>query len=190
MAHAEDLHEINPVSAEARGKAREFIRRASAEDDLRFALLRGFWRDIQQRMDRHPGSRIRSDKLKDIIHRWKLGPHQFRLRFEVEWKGKNLSVIEITASGSAMLSGAPDWMTEATELNLMINTAALKADRQGTDFVNIGTFCLSFHAIGRYFQRQPLYSGTWRYSRESQSQQMHQNRMSDIQLKAAPGWGG
>ncbi len=155
MAHAKDLPEVNPVSAEARGKAREFIRRASTEDDLRFVLLSGFWRDIQQRMGRHPGSRIRSDMLKDIIHRWEVGPHQFRLRFEVEWKGKNLSAIEITASGSAMLSGAPDWVTDGTELNLMINTAALKADRRGTDFVNIGTFCLSFHAIGRYFQRQP-----------------------------------
>jgi hypothetical protein len=155
MAHAEDLPESSPVSAEARGKAREFIRRASAEDSLRFGLLNGFWRDIQQRVDRHPGSRIRPDKLKDIIHRWQVGPRQFRLRFEVEWKGKNLSAIEITASGSAMLSGAPDWGADATELNLMINTAALKADRQGTDLVNIGTFCLSFHAIGRYFQRQP-----------------------------------
>ena len=71
MAHAEDLPEASPVSAEARGKAREFIRRATAEDDLRF------------------------------------------------------------------------------------NTAALKVDRRGADFVNVGTFCLSFHAIGRYFQRQP-----------------------------------
>jgi hypothetical protein len=118
-------------------------------------LLRGFWRDIQQRLERRPGSGIRSDKLKDIIHCWEGGPRHFRLRFEVEWKGKNLSAIEITASGSAMLSGAPDWVTDATELELMINMAALKADRQDTDLVNIGRFCLLFHAIGRYFQRQP-----------------------------------
>ena len=119
------LPEANPVSAEARGKAREFIRRATAEDDLRFALLTGFSRNIQQRMDRHPGSRIRSDKLKDIIHRWEVGSHQFRLRFEVEWKGK-FSAIEITASGNAALSGVTDWVADATELVLMINTAALK----------------------------------------------------------------
>ena len=106
-------------------------------------------------MDRHPGSWIRPEKLKDIIHRWQVGAPQCRLRFEVEWKGKNLSATEITASGSAMLFGAPDWATNATALNLMINTAALKADRQSADIVNIGTFCLSFHAIGRYFQRQP-----------------------------------
>ena len=70
-------------------------------------------------------------------------------------EGQESSATEITASGSAMLFGAPDWATNATALNLMINTAALKADRQSADIVNIGTFCLSFHAIGRYFQRQP-----------------------------------
>jgi hypothetical protein len=115
MAHTEDLPEASPVSAEARGKARDVIRRASAEDDLRFGLLSGFWRDIQQRTDHHPGSRIRSDKLKDIIHRWEVGPRRFSLRFEVEWKGKNLSAIEITSSGSATLSGVLGWVTDATE---------------------------------------------------------------------------
>jgi len=50
--------EIVPVSAEARGKAREFIRRALAEDDLRLALINGFLRDIGQRKDRHPGRRL------------------------------------------------------------------------------------------------------------------------------------
>ena len=108
-------------------------------------------------MDRHPGSWIRPDKLKDIIHRWQVGAPQCRLRFEVEWKGKNLSATEITASGSAMLFvfGAPDWATNATALSLMINTAALKADLQSADIVNIGTFCLPSHALGQYFQRQP-----------------------------------
>ena len=28
-------------------------------------------------------------------------------------------------------------------------------ERQSTDFAKVGTTCLSFHAIGRYFQRQP-----------------------------------
>jgi hypothetical protein len=106
-------------------------------------------------VDRHPGSWIRPDKLKDIIHRWQVGAPQCRLRFEVEWKGKNLSATEITASGSAMLFGAPDWATNATALSLMINTAALKADLQSADIVNIGTFCLPSHALGQYFQRQP-----------------------------------
>jgi hypothetical protein len=43
-----DRPETIPVSTEARGKARDFIRRASAEDDLRFTLLNGLWREIQQ----------------------------------------------------------------------------------------------------------------------------------------------
>jgi hypothetical protein len=38
---------------------------------------------------------------------------------------------------------------------LVINTTALKVERQSTDFAKVGTTCLSFHAIGRYFQRQP-----------------------------------
>ena len=148
------MSETNPVSAEARGKAREFIRRAHAEDDLRFALLSDFHRDIQRRIDRRPGRRLRPDMLDDILRRWEAGPREFRLRFEVEWKGKNLWAIEITASGSSTFT-TPDWPADATELNLMVNTAALKSDRQGADFVNVGSICSSFHAIGRYFQRQP-----------------------------------
>jgi hypothetical protein len=106
-------------------------------------------------MSRRPGRRVRPDLLEDIIRRWQAGPHQYRLRFEVEWKGKNLSAIEIAASGSGTLSGAPEWADEASELNLMINAAALLVDRTGADIANIGSFCLSLHAVGRYFQRQP-----------------------------------
>jgi hypothetical protein len=43
--------ETNPFGVEARGRARDFIRRTTAEDDLRFVLLCG----IQQRLDRRPG---------------------------------------------------------------------------------------------------------------------------------------
>jgi hypothetical protein len=85
--------ETVPVSTEARGKAREFIRRAYAEDEVRVALLRSFIRDIQQRRDRRPGRRLRPDMLQDILRRWEAGPRAFRLRFEVEWKGRNLSAI-------------------------------------------------------------------------------------------------
>lgn len=53
------------VSPEARGKARDFIRRANVEDDLRFTLLNGFWRGIQRRKDHRPGRRIRPDILED-----------------------------------------------------------------------------------------------------------------------------
>ena len=122
--------EIAPVSAEARGKARDFIRRACVEDHLRVALLRGFRRDIQQRMDRRPGRRLRPDLLQDILRRWEAGPREFRLRFEVEWKGRNLSAIEVLVSSGTV--SASDWATDAAELNLMINTTALKADRQIT----------------------------------------------------------
>jgi hypothetical protein len=142
-----------PVSAEARGKAREFIRRACVEDHLRVALLRGFLRDIQQRQNRRPGRRLRPDMLEDILRRWEAGPRGFRLRFGVGWKGRNLSAIEVLISGGTV--SVSDWATDAAELNLMINTTALKVDRQVTDFVKTGTVCLSFHAIGRYYQRQP-----------------------------------
>src|SRR5215471_9124305 len=115
------MSETNPVSAEARGKAREFIRRANAEDDLRFALLSGFHRNIQQRIDRRPGRRLRPDMLEHILRRWASGPREFRLRFEVEWKGKNLSAIEVAASGSSTFT-APDWPADTAERNLLINT--------------------------------------------------------------------
>jgi hypothetical protein len=146
--------ETVPVSTEDRGKAREFIRRAYAEDEVRVAMLRGFGRDMQQHQDRRPGKRrLRRDMLQDIVRRWEAGPREFRLRFEVEWKGRNLSAIEVLISGGTVYSS--DWTTDAAELNLMINVTALKADRQGIDFAKTGTVCLSFHAIGRYFQRQP-----------------------------------
>ena len=88
-------------------------------------------------MDRHPGSRIRSDKLKDIIHRWEVGPHQFRLRFEVEWKGKSLGDRD-HGIGQRRTLRRTDWVADATELNLMINTAALKVDRRGADSLTSG----------------------------------------------------
>jgi hypothetical protein len=149
------LAETNPVSAEARGKAREFIRRANVEDDLRFALLSGFWRSIQQRKDRQSGRRVRPDILEDIVRRWEAGPRQFRLRFEVERKGKNLSVIEIAASGNGTLRGVPAWAADAIELNLLINTAALSVMRDSVDLVYRAAVSVSAHALGRYFQRQP-----------------------------------
>jgi hypothetical protein len=42
--------DTTPVIAEARGKARNFIRHASAEDDLRFSLLNGLRQEVQQRI--------------------------------------------------------------------------------------------------------------------------------------------
>jgi hypothetical protein len=60
---------------------------------------------------------------------------------------------EVLISGGTVYS--PDWATDAPELNLTINVTALKADRQSIDLAKMGTVCLSFHAIGRYFQRQP-----------------------------------
>jgi hypothetical protein len=42
-------------------------------------------------------------------------------------------------------------MSDATELNLLINTTALKVYGRSADLVYIRTFCLSFHAIGRIF---------------------------------------
>jgi hypothetical protein len=146
-------NEVVPVSAEARGKAREFIQRACVEDHRRLGLIKGFLRDIDQRRARHPGRRLRPDMLQDILRRWEAGPCEFRLRFEVEWKGRNFSVIEVAASGGTVT--AAGWAADAAELNLIVNTAALKVGRQGIDFVKMGTICLSFHAIGRYFQRQP-----------------------------------
>jgi hypothetical protein len=44
---------------------------------------------------------------------------KYWLRFGVEWKGKNLSTIEIAASGNGMLRGVPDWAVDVTELNLL-----------------------------------------------------------------------
>ena len=76
------------------------------------------------------------------------------MRFEVEWKGKNLAAIEIAASGHSTLRGAPDWADDARELNLLINTAALSAVRGSVDLVYRATVCISAHALGRYFQRQ------------------------------------
>jgi hypothetical protein len=106
-----------------------------------------------QRKDRHPSRRLRLEMLKDILRRWEAGPREFRLRFEVEWKGKNLSAIEIVASGGTITPA--DWAADTAELNLVINTAALKVDRQDIHSVKMGTICLSCHAIARYFQRQP-----------------------------------
>ena len=91
--------------------------------------------------------------LQDVLRRWDAGPREFRLRFEVEWKGRNLSAIEVLISGGTV--SASDWALDAAELNLVINTTALKVERQSADFAKVGTTCLSLHAIGRYFQRQP-----------------------------------
>ena len=88
-----------------------------------------------------------------------------------------------------------DWVTDATELNLMINTAALMVDRRGADFVNIGTFCFAFHAIGRYFQRQPdrgdaaLHRDLALFSRITVPTEAPEQNVN-IQLKAVPGWAG
>jgi hypothetical protein len=58
------------------------------------AAAQDFRRDIQQRIDRRPGRRLRPE-LQDIFRRWEAGPHEFRSRFEVEWQGKNLSAIDV-----------------------------------------------------------------------------------------------
>jgi hypothetical protein len=53
--------EVVPVSAEAPGKARGFIRRALTEDNLRLALINGFLQDIGQRKGRRPSRRLRPE---------------------------------------------------------------------------------------------------------------------------------
>jgi hypothetical protein len=40
--------------------------------------------------------------LQDVLRRWEAGPREFRLRFEVEWKGRNLSAIEVLISGGTV----------------------------------------------------------------------------------------
>jgi hypothetical protein len=82
-----------PISAEARGLARDFCRRVGVEAKLLNHQAIGA--PLRRRIARYPDRRPRDDLLCDLERDWrKASPQQFRLEFRSSRPGKDFFILE------------------------------------------------------------------------------------------------
>ncbi len=82
-----------PVSAEARGLARDFCRRVGREATLINEQAIGA--PLRRRIARYPDRRPRDALLVDLERSWRrTGPQQFRLAFRCDWQGRDVFMSE------------------------------------------------------------------------------------------------
>jgi hypothetical protein len=82
-----------PVSAEARGLARDFCRRVGWEAKL--VNEQAIGAHLRRRMARYPDRRPRDGMLRDLERSWRnVEPKQFRLEFCSTWQGRNVFMME------------------------------------------------------------------------------------------------
>ena len=82
-----------PISAEARGLARDFCHRVSHEAKLLNAQAIGA--PLRRRLARYPCRRPRDDMLRDLERSWReVRPRQFRLEFQSSMQGRDFFIVE------------------------------------------------------------------------------------------------
>src|SRR5262245_1772822 len=82
-----------PVSAEARGLARDFCRRVNFE--ARLINDQAIGGPLRRRMARYPDRRPREGLLRDLERNWREAkPQQFRLEFHSFWDGRDVFMKE------------------------------------------------------------------------------------------------
>lgn len=138
-----------PISAEARGLARDFCRRVGQE--ARRLNEQSIAAPLRRRMARYPDRRPRDGMLRDLERQWRnVQPQQFRLHFHCTWRGKNVFMTEraVTVLSAFRLQ---HWETD--DYGVEVVDTWFKVDRDGTDAGVRSRMWIGSHALGRWFQR-------------------------------------
>jgi hypothetical protein len=138
-----------PISAEARGLARDFCRRVSRE--ARSINEQTIGAPLRRRIARHPDRRPRDGLVRDLERRWREAePQQFRLEFSSSWRGRDVFMMEraVTMVDAFRL---PHW--DANDYGVAIMDTWFEVSR-GHAKAGVHTrMWIGSHALGRWYQR-------------------------------------
>jgi hypothetical protein len=138
-----------PISAEARGLARDFCRRVGQE--ARRLNEQSIGAPLRRRMARYPDRRPRDDMLRDLERQWRdAQPQQFRLHFHCAWQGKNVFMTERAVT---VLDGFRLQHWETDDYGVEVMDTWFKVDRARTGAGVRSRMWIGSHALGRWFQR-------------------------------------
>jgi hypothetical protein len=138
-----------PISAEARGLARDFCRRVG--DESRLMNQQGIGGPLRSRMARYPNRRPRDSMLRDLERDWRAAcPQSFRLDFHSSWRGKSFAVSEraVTLVDAFRLL---HWNDD--DYGVCVTDTWMRVDR---DVVSAGVrsrMWVGSHALARWYQR-------------------------------------
>jgi hypothetical protein len=138
-----------PVSAEARGLARDFCRRVGAE--ARLINEQAIGAPLRRRLARYPDRRPRLDLLRDLERDWRdANPQHFRLEFDAVWRGRNFFIREraVTVVEAFRL---PHWNDD--DHGVSVTDTWLRVERDRVDAGVRSRMWIGSHALARWYQR-------------------------------------
>jgi hypothetical protein len=148
FADAAVIHRT-PISAEARGLARDFCRRVGQEATRLNEQPIG--EPLRHRVARYPDRRPRESMLRDLERRWRdAQPQQFRLQFHCTWQGKNVFMTEraVTVLTAFRLQ---HW--DANDYGVEVVDTWLDVSRRKVDAGMRSRMWIGSHALARWYQR-------------------------------------
>lgn len=138
-----------PVSAEARGLARDFCRRVGWEATLVNEQTIGA--PLRRRMARYPDRRPRECMLRDLERSWREAvPQQFRLEFRSTWQGRDVFMMEraVTTLQAFRLA---HW--DSTDYGVEVLDTWFEV-RRGRTLAGVRSrMLIGSHALARWYQR-------------------------------------
>jgi hypothetical protein len=138
-----------PISAEARGLARDFCRRVGHE--ARLMNEQAIGAPLRRRMARYPGRRPRDHMLRDLERDWRdAKPQHFRLEFQAEWRGKNFFIREraVTVVEAFRLL---HWNDDDYGVSVMDTWMGVERDHLSAGVRS--RMWIGSHALARWYQR-------------------------------------
>jgi hypothetical protein len=138
-----------PISAEARGLARDFCRRVSHEAKLVNGQAIGA--PLRRRIARYPDRRPRDGLLVDLERSWReVKPQQSRLDFQSTKRGKKLFIMEraVTILDAFRLS---HWSDDDYGVAVMETWRGVDRDQAGAGVRS--RMWIGSHALARWYQR-------------------------------------
>jgi hypothetical protein len=138
-----------PISAEARGLARDFCRRVSHEAKL--VNEQAIGAPLRRRIARYPDRRPRDGILIDLERSWReVKPQQFRLEFQSTRRGKKFFIMQraVTILDAFRL---PHWSGDDYGIAVMETWIEIDRDQAGAGVRS--RMWIGSHALGRWYQR-------------------------------------
>jgi hypothetical protein len=138
-----------PVSAEARGLARDFCRRVYREAKL--INEQEFGASLRRRIARYPDRRPRDETLRDLERRWREAtPQQFRLEFRSSRQARDVFMMERAVT---MLDAfrMPHW--DANDYGVVVADTWFEVNHRRTKAGVRSRMWIGSHALARWYQR-------------------------------------
>lgn len=142
-----------PISTEARGLARDLLRRIKMENKAFGHFFHDTTAPLKVRLMKMPHRSPRPETLMTLATSWQTaGPQTFRISFEMNLRGSRGTVAECRlCAGSTQ---EPEWQN--AEPGTAITRIRVRSDRHGVVVDQTPLVMISLHALARRFQRGRL----------------------------------